>query len=128
MSSYAPGVWVGDDEPVHALGLDPRLHLVGDFGARADEAGALAAGARWPARSASVTVSPPMRAQGSHQLADPGHRTDELVGDGVVQLHAGEVVVHELREQRERRLRVYEGVEEEVLVLLGVGVDSPTTV
>ena len=44
---------------------------------------------------------------------------------GRIERQPGEVVVHELGEERERRHRVHEVVQEELLALLGVGLGLP---
>ena len=119
----------GDDEAVTCVGAGPLLHLVSHLGSRPHEtrtleqrrpmAGQVGQGDR---------LSPDMRAEVLHEPSDTRDRLDELVGYGRVELQPGEVIIHQLREQRQRSLRVDELVEKELLALLGVGVDSPTTV
>ena len=69
-----------------------------------------------------MTVSPPIcGSQVLHQPADTRDRREQLVGDRVVEIVLGEVVIHQLRQQRQRCHRMYEIVEEHGFALLGVG-------
>ncbi len=112
----------GHGEAVARLGLDPLLHLVGHLGSGADEARALEQGGPVAGQVGQGHGLPPdVLLQVLHQAPDARDRPDELVGDRGVEGQPGEVVVHELRQQRQRRLGIDQGVEEEVLALLGVG-------
>ena len=112
----------GDDEAVARVALEPLLHLVGDLCSRTHEARSLEQ--RGPVTrqvGEGDRVSADVLPQVLDEPPDARHRLDELVGYRRVELEAGEVVVHQLREQGERSLRVDKVVEEHLLALLGLG-------
>src|ERR1700730_16364181 len=117
----ARGVRRRDDEAVARVALEPLLHLVGDLGPRPDEAGPLEE--RGPVTGEVAErdrLAPDVLPNVLYEAADAGDRSDELVGDGRVEFQPGEVVVHQLGQERHRGLRVDELVEEDLFPVLGL--------
>ena len=75
-----------------------------------------------PGEVANANLPPYVCSQVLHEPANAGRRIDQLVGDDVVELVRGEVVVHQLGQQHQRGLGINQFMEEQLLALFGLGV------
>ena len=85
----------GDDKTVTGVAVEPLFHLIGYVGRGADEARTLKKGGSMTGQIGEGDgVASDVLTQVLDQAPDAGHRSDQLVRDGRIELQPREVVVH----------------------------------